>query len=165
MSGTNRFWEFRKLNPHNDWSRLHHCGIFFCSAYLENLQEFKTELLPNTQIMILGINSLKKFPSPFLGFFKFSQNITKNNIRGLSSINARMQTALLVIIDQRSCLCVVCFKAFRQGSLIIIWSTSKRFTSNLQRIWKSFDISINSRQIKKQIITNYNVTINSVALS
>lgn len=94
--------------------------FFFCSAYLENLQEFKTELLPNTHIMILGINSLKKFPSPFLGFFKFSQNIAKNNIRGLSSINARMQTALLVIIDQRSCLCVVCFKAFRQGSLIII---------------------------------------------
>jgi len=55
----------------------------------------------------------------------------EDGIRGLGCINAEVQIAMQVILDERLCLPVICIKSLLQRLRIVIRSLNQRFSSYL----------------------------------
>ena len=115
-------WSSRLIYPKISWKKtITHfeytpTEIYYYTHFISNkktLYDFPSKLPPNSFWNPKEDSPLKKFLCPSSSFFKFIQNTIKNNIRGFSSIDSGMESALLVIINQRWCLLVISFQTLR----------------------------------------------------
>lgn len=153
------FFNWLNALQSNCYVQLPNTKYFFCSQFVR----FKCipcwlTLIPTLYRSWTCIINSKKFPSSLLSSFKFPQYITKDNIRGLCCINARMEPSFLIIFNQRFCLRVVCTQTLLKSHLVVIRPTDKGFPCNLWNAEREFSCRrLNSfgEPIVKRLASNF----------